>query len=294
LALFLLAMLIACINYNLSLGYWLTFFIFSIALGAMSRTHQNLISVRCELLAASADAAVFAGETATIHVALNNPTARAKWALRLQWHSAHHNSAAFVICNLPLQKTVTAQLTLPCTKRGRHRVPDLKVSASYPLSLWRAWSYVFTAPETVVWVYPTPQSPLPTLRALQGSSAENHLPNLPSIAAEQGDAVSHLETSDSASTRRIHWPSLAKGALVVKMLEDNTQPAAAVQFGLQDCTLIGLEAQLSQLCGGVLHCGARAIPFCLSLGNHWLPEDRVPRCDSAHVQACLQALAVHA
>jgi hypothetical protein len=68
LLLFLIAMLIGCINYNLSLGYLLTFFIFSIGLGAMYRTHQNLLGMCIELLPTSP---VFSGELCILKLKLS-------------------------------------------------------------------------------------------------------------------------------------------------------------------------------------------------------------------------------
>lgn len=301
-AFFLLAMLLGCINYNLSLGYMLTFFVFAVTLGAMSRTHQNLLGLKCELEVVQAhQTPIFAGSTARIPLLLSNTSRLSKLAITLtlkrkgnvlanQARESHKTYA------LAAGETRTFALALHCPVRGLHPVPAFVLASDYPLGLWRAWSYVFhpDAATHAVWVYPAPCTPLPRLSYL--SNEPNQSPPTNTLYASpghHGDAVSHLEATDAVSLRRIHWPSLAKGQIAQRVLDSDTQVAQHVRLGFDGCTVRGLEAQLSQLCAGVLHCYAQGIAFTLQLDEQTTPADGSARNDSAHLEACLQRLACY-
>ncbi len=294
-ALFLIAMLLACINYNLSLGYMLTFFVFATALGAMSRTHQNLVGLRCELLPLVASHHLFAGDTAQLSVQLHNTTRLEKLAINLQFKHEKARQEALTHPKLTMAagETRTVRIALPCPKRGLHTVPTFTLASDYPLGLWRAWSYVYHPKESThsVWVLPEPRTPLPHRPALSADRSEAATSR--AQYSVQGDAVSHIETVESASARTIHWPSVAKGQLAQRVLDGESKASRQVMLSLAACTQSGLEAQLGQLCAGVLHCQAQGIYFVLQLGEMTLPANGEARCDAAHVTACLRALAIY-
>ena len=286
LAFFLLAMLLSCINYNLSLGYMLTFFVFSVALGAMHRTHQNLLGVRIEVLPVDA---VFAGAAVNLPFTLENPSALVKHALLIAPRGDKTALHAYQ-CSLPIKAKANPRLSLAPLPRGIHRLPTLEISSHYPLGLWRAWSYVF--PLGTVTVYPEPKSPLPQLQALpqQHSITAVHIA---STRDAQGDAVSHIENAAFATARSIHWPALAKGQLAQRILENDSPITQGVLLSLAGCTVAGIEAQLSQLCFAIQHCDANGVPFVMQLGGMNYPSSEQASSAPAHVQQCLQALATY-
>jgi hypothetical protein len=286
LAFFLLAMLLACINYNLSLGYMLTFFVFSVALGAMHRTHQNLLGTRIEVQPVDA---VFAGEPITLPFTLENPSKLVKHAL-LTAQRANKIEIHTVQCSLASKAQLTPSLSLAPLQRGIHCLPTLEISSRYPLGLWRAWSYVF--PVGAVSVYPEPKSPLPHLLALSQQHSSNAV-YITSTRDTQGDAVSHIENTSSATARSIHWPALAKGQLAQRILENDAPMTQGVLLSLAGCTVVGIEAQLSQLCFAIQHCEAKGVPFVLQLGSVHYPSNEQASNHPAHVQQCLQALAAY-
>ncbi len=283
---FLLAMLLACINYNLSLGYMLTFFVFSVALGAMHRTHQNLLGTRIEALAG---APVYADQAPTISIHLSHNSAAVKHAVIVSTRPAS-SAAALIQTSLASQSARTHRFELPPLPRGVHAMPELEMSSVYPLGLWRAWSYAF--PDGKLTVYPQPHSPLPVMRALP-MPVQSAASGATSSLQPQGDAVSHIEHADSASAKTIHWPALAKGQLAQRILETDSPVPQAVLLSLADCTVDGIEAQLSQLCFAILHCEAAKLPFVLQLDDDCFPASKQACVDAAHVELCLQALAAH-
>jgi uncharacterized protein (DUF58 family) len=288
LAFFLLAMLLACINYNLALGYMLTFFVFSVALGAMHRTHQNLLGTRIEALPAQP---VFAGSRAEWHIALENPSQQFKYALSIAPQGNKHAPDAALSsaqCSLPNKAQATPRLSLAPLPRGIHRLPKLEIASRYPLGLWRAWSYA--TPVDRITVYPEPRSPLPHFLPLPHINTRTTVA-VNSTLDTQGDAVSHIENTASATARSIHWPALAKGQLAQRMLENDTPITQGVLLSLAGCTTAGLEAQLSQLCFAIQHCEANALPFVLHLGGQYYPASQQASCHPAHLHQCLEALA---
>jgi hypothetical protein len=70
----LLALLIGAINYELQLGFLLTFLVAGVAIAGMHHTHRNL--ARLTLRAHHAEN-VFAGDAASFHLAIANPTREA-------------------------------------------------------------------------------------------------------------------------------------------------------------------------------------------------------------------------
>jgi hypothetical protein len=288
---FLLAMLLACINYNLSLGYMLTFFVFSVAMGAMHRTHQNLLGVRVETLAVDP---VFAGQTVALPLRLSNPTALTKFAITLTQRkpgkSLSNAPYDSIQCRIATKADSSLRLDLPALPRGVHTAPALEISSTYPLGLWRAWSYVF--PLERIMVYPEPKLPLPQLLP----SPQNTITSTVQIATQrdtQGDAVSHIESTPTAAARNIHWPSLAKGQLAQRILDNDTPVSQGVLISLEGCTLAGIEAQLSQLCCAIKHCNAAQIPFLLQLKGERFPSSGEASSRKAHIAQCLQALAAY-
>jgi hypothetical protein len=294
LAFFLIAMLLVCINYNLSLGYMLTFFVFSVAMGAMHRTHQNILGMRIEVLPA---APVFAGDAIALPLRITNPTRLNKFAIlfKQRYPAKDGNAISGVQTRLDAQDSQSIELMLPPLPRGKHELPALEVSSTYPLGLWRAWSYVF--PVGDITVYPEPKSPLPHLLAMPEHSQSAAI-KLIVHCDVQGDAVSHVEGADAVAARHIHWPALAKGQLAQRLL-DNDAPTEGVLLSLTGCTVAGIEGQLSQLCFAIRHCEAANVPFVLQLHaqlqtqTQTYPTSGVASVDKAHTERCLQALAAY-
>src|SRR6202451_1875882 len=76
----LFVMLLGSLNYANSMGFMLTFLLFSLVVISMNAAHANLLGL--ELVAASAEP-VFAGETARFHLAVHNPSRRTRIAVTL-------------------------------------------------------------------------------------------------------------------------------------------------------------------------------------------------------------------
>src|SRR3989338_4066198 len=110
LALVLGLMLLVDINYNLSLGYVLTFLLAMMAVMSMLHAFRNLAHL--EVRAGRADA-VFCGETARFVLHFRNPGTLARYQLVLR-----HENGITVTFDVPAQQDSEVVFPLPATRRG--------------------------------------------------------------------------------------------------------------------------------------------------------------------------------
>ena len=89
-ALTLLVMLVSAINYQLNLGYVLTFLLAGSGLVSIHMTHGTLRGLTLRLRPA---AAVFAGEPALLEVVMSNPSGGARHGVGLRLHQPRRGRA---------------------------------------------------------------------------------------------------------------------------------------------------------------------------------------------------------
>ena len=77
-AVMLVLLLVGAINYSLSLGYFVTFFLASLGHTAMLHTWRNLVHLKISVLHVKP---VFAGETAIVAININDTKNRARYAI---------------------------------------------------------------------------------------------------------------------------------------------------------------------------------------------------------------------
>ncbi len=132
-ALTLLVMLLASINYQLSLGFILTFLLASMAGVAMLHTWRNLAHLklrpgRCD--------PVFAGETAHFGVTIETPS-QTRFAIAVR-----RRDEEAVYADVVAGETTPIALPVHTRRRGLTRCGRLEVFTRYPIGLFHAWSYV--------------------------------------------------------------------------------------------------------------------------------------------------------
>jgi len=164
-ALTLILMLVASINYQLNLGYLLTFLLAGSALVSMHLTHATL---RGLTLRVKPPAPVFLGEGADLDIVLNNPgSTRHGIGLAVR----HQRPFSFAWCDVPAQGSATARVSFVPLQRGLTPVPTLMAETRFPLGLFRAWT--IWRPAARVLAYPEPEAPpapLPATKPVPGAS----------------------------------------------------------------------------------------------------------------------------
>jgi uncharacterized protein (DUF58 family) len=275
-ALVLLVMLLAAINYQLNLGYVLTFLLAGAGFVSMHMTHNTLRGMTLHL---KPPAAGFAGEALTLEVVLASPK-RALHGVGVGFeHAADRGYDVFV--DVPALGQSIAHLALVPPRRGWHEVPTLRVQTLYPLGLFRAWTVWRPAARALAWPSPErPAAPLPAAPALSGESAVRR-------ASDSGefDGVRSYRRGDAL--KRIVWKKVAKGGDLV-----SRDHAASVQQELwldwQQTQASGTEPKLSRLAAWVLAADAAGVAHGLRLPGVEVP----PGSGAMHRRASLDALAM--
>ncbi len=274
LALTLLVLLLASINYQLNLGYLLTFLISGSALVGMHVCHGTLRGLTLNLIAPEA---CYKGATATFSIHMNNARRRTRYGIGL----AIAGSEQWAWSDVAGQASAQVQLAFKPAQRGLHRLPSLTAETLFPLGTFRVWT--LWRPAAQLLVYPTPELTPPPLPVGLDHEGSAHARNI-SIQGEP-DGLRAYRSGDTL--KNIVWKKTAKtGELVSRdsiSLQQQTLWLTPQNTGLNQP-----EAQLSRLCAWVLQAEQLGLLYGLRLKN----AEIKPANGSTHQQRCLQALAM--
>ena len=143
-------MLIASLNYSLSLGLGVTFVVSGLVAAALLHTFRNLAGIKVRPLAAGD---TFAGERIAFSVELmGGAAARSEIML--------HARDTRVVSDVRAGAALTLTLLAPTDRRGRIPLGRLTLSSDFPLGLWRGWAYVHFPLEGIAYPKPEPSPPL--------------------------------------------------------------------------------------------------------------------------------------
>lgn len=274
-ALLLFVMLLGAMNYSNSMAFALTFLLAGIGLLAMHHTHGNLVNLQ---LRALPPVPVFAGEPLAFRFALDNPTARPRYALALAWPQARPDQHADVAA----ADHGELRLLRSTERRGRLPAPRFSIETEFPLGLFHAWTWVELEVSGLVYPRPAPPGmPIPDRGRVLGTDAGR------GAGDEEFAGLRDYQRGDAP--RRIHWKRLPRLQVpVVKTYADAEQPDCWLDWSRLPAHW-SVEQRLSQLTRWVLDCEAAGRPYGLSLPGH----ERAPGLGAAQAQGCLEALALH-
>lgn len=272
-AILLFLMLIGAINYGNNPAYMLTFLLVGLGGNTMFQTWRNLLGLRLRYVGASP---VFAGETAVFRFRVSHDSAAERPAIQL---GAAQGDA--VIHDLPAGfMGLLFELRVPSTERGRLRAGRLTLSTRYPLGLLRAWCYIDSPADCII--YPAPGAAWAAAPGAQGAECQE---------GQEGEGnddfvgLRGYRTGDSI--KRIDWKSLARErGLLSKQFGGNTPETRWLDW--KDVPETGVEARLSGLCRAVLDAGRAGRTFGLLMPGQTIGPDK----GALHQKACLQALAL--
>ncbi len=277
-----LALLVASINYQLNLGYALTFLLSGSALVSMQLTHNTLRGLTLHL---RPPAPTFAQQAAALEMVLQAPShgGRDRFGIGIRLVGAPIEAISWV--NVAAGGQTVVQLSFVPPARGRHPVPDWTVETRFPLGLFRAWAV--WRPAAQVLVYPAPEPSPPPLPQVQMRS------DAPAKARHAGrgdmDGVRTYRRGDPVKT--IVWKKAAQAmASGAELVSRDTQGAApsALWLEWQSCTGLSTEARLSRLTAWVVQAQQQDITFGLHLPQRTLELGS----GDAHRHAALQTLAL--
>ena len=254
----LLLMLIASVNYALSLGYALCFLLTGLFAATLLHTYRNLTGLRINAIT-SHD--TFAGEDVAFHIKLGNPHARICHGISV---SAGSNNTRVQI---PPNDNTDAIIIFNAASRGICRLGRLTLQSDWPLGLWTTWSYLHV--EKQVLVFPQPEDKVPPPPNESGAE-EGNLTQL----ANTGDVAGLREYQPGDSIGSIAWKSTARGLGLQTRTFDNEQAHSTTVLDLRRAALPGLEAQLSRMCAWVLQAERTQSDYTFQLPDFSLDKNR--------------------
>jgi uncharacterized protein (DUF58 family) len=240
-ALTLALMLVAAINYQLNLGYALTFLLVGVGAVSMHLTHGNLRGLTLHLRPAQP---VHVGEPALLQVVIDNPRRqRHGLAVRFEDRSAHGRSFAW--CDAPALGQASVQLSFVPSRRGWHGVPTLVVETAFPFGLFRAWTVWRPAARVLAW--PRLERPAPPLPAAPAAAGDER-PTRRSAGSEL-DGVRPWRRGDTM--RQVAWKKVARSG---ELVSRETAGTATRELWLAWTDTHGSDAEqrLSRLAAWVL------------------------------------------
>jgi len=259
LAVLVMAMILAAMNYANSMGFALSFTLAGLGVVCMHHTHRGLNRL---VVRPGKAGRGFAGEPQYLAVQLDNPAPIPRRDILLT------DERGRILDFTDLAPHGQARLALPVTpeRRGPVQVRRFGLATAYPMGLFRAWCWLDMPLEGLAW--PKPQS-APMQRA-QDPEAETG-------KRSQSGTEDFAQLRDYAKgdpTRRIAWRHyLARGELIVK---EFASPAgeSPVWLDWQQSGGGDLESRLARLCHWVLQAEAEAGPWGLRLPDETIGPGR--------------------
>lgn len=271
----LILLLIASINYSLSLGFLLTFLLASMGGVSMLHTFRNL--ARLSISPGKVEP-VFAGDTAQFALVFTNP-GMPRFSLGAK--RARLVAAEPVFADVGESGSTTLHLAMPAERRGRLQCDRVEIFTEYPTGLFHAWSYVDFGTRCLV--YPRPD---PGAGALPLDAHATGQGNIPIRGDEEFQSLRAYRPGDTL--RQIAWKALARGqGLLVK--EFGATASADLWLDFEMLQGLAVEERLSRLTWWVMEAERAQVPYGLRLPNRAVR----PLTGSRHRDECLEALALY-
>lgn len=263
----LLVMMVGALNYSNNAALLLTCLLGAASSNSMLAGFRSLNGLRLGHIRAGH---AIAGQP--IELTLTFAAERARRAIRLDLGDESH---AFAID--PNGMTLV-KLALPTFERGWQPLPRIRVWSTWPLGLFRAWSWLH--PDQSVLVWPTPE--------LSGPSPQAPANDARHVRLYRGDELAALRDYRAGDPQRhIAWKASAHhDNLLVKDFE---QPQSRPQWQLDWRLLggMGKEARISRLARWLGEAQAERRSYSL-----WLPDNEIAASSGPlHYAHCMSALA---
>jgi len=266
-------MLIASINYSLSLGYALCFLLTGLFAASLLQTYRNLSGISLVRIESQP---VFAGSHLTFTLTLENPSGLKRNGIQIR------SGTDACSINIPARAKATTELKIRSESRGSYRLKRLTLTSDFPLGLWFTWSYAH--PKVAQIVFPKPERNAPPLpQQLIIGSGDRH----DRRSAGDIDGIRAYQIGDNLSA--IAWKLAARGqGLFARNFEEEAS-ARELLMSLDDTSLPTLEQQIERLTAWVLAADQSDSVYGLSLLNNELPLSRGPE----HRHNSLELLAMY-
>ena len=274
----LVLMLLGDINYNLSLGYVLTFLLTMMAVMSMLHAFRNLAHL--EIRPGRANP-VFRGETARFTFHFNNRSQLSRYQVCLckTGDSFWKGGDPVIKFDAPAQQETTITFPLAARQRGWLPTGRMTLYTKFPLGLFYCWSYLHFDTRCLVYPKPMIDAPLPEGSAPDGTGKR-------SVAGDEDFSGLRKYVSGDALPR-IDWKAYARErGLQVKQF--STPLGEELWLDYADTPDRHEEEKLARMARWVLDAESQGLRYGMRLPNSELPSNN----GGDHLDECLRRIAL--
>ena len=277
----LLVLLVASINYQLNLGYLLTFLLAGSVMVGMHVGHATLRGLALHLMPPEAQ---YAGTAAMFRIVLNNQRRSMRYGIGL----SVRGSGQWAWGDVPAQGSETIEVAFQPPQRGLYSVPALTAETRFPLGTFRVWTV--WRPAARLMVYPAPElhpPPLPVGEPSDG--AVSSAATSSTQPAGEYDGVRPYRRGDPL--KLVVWKKAARaqaaGSDELVSRDTSQTRRQALWLDVQRVGLVDAEQRLSRLCAWVLMADRLGLEYGLRVGAFVV----LPGQGEGHRRRCLEVLA---
>lgn len=234
--------------HDFNLVYITLFFIFSLAFSAGPIGILNLGHLEASYLHPGR---LFTHQEGQLPIEIVNTSSTPSWSVTL-----HDENSAVPLERIRGETSKVLKLPVTPKKRGRFIHQNAYLESKYPLSTVRLVMKIKASYEGIA--YPEPK----------GVPLESFLQQEETYYGEEKEFDGLRAYDGSQKLSHIHWASVAKGEIAVKVFSKETQTPALV-FNFYTAAKED-EARLSQLCLWVLECEKKNLPFTIQMPQKFL------------------------
>jgi uncharacterized protein (DUF58 family) len=276
----LLVLLVASINYQLNLGYLLTFMLAGCVAVGMHVSHATLRGLSMHLVPPEPQ---YAGSAAAFRVVLHNARRSVRYGIGL----AVRGSGQWAWTDVPAQGSATVEIAFQPERRGLHAMPPLTAETRFPLGTFRVWTV--WRPASQLLVYPAPEAQPPPLPIGEATAGTPSAALSPAQGAGEYDGLRAYRRGDPL--KLVVWKKAARAQAAgsEELVSRDTQQSQRQELWL-DAQATGLphaEPRLSRLCAWVLMADRLGVDYGLRLPGMQV----APSQGEAHRRRCLEVLA---
>jgi uncharacterized protein (DUF58 family) len=268
----LLALLLGSVNYQLNLGYALTFLLASMGIVSIFHTYRNLRGLQLEI---NKIEAVFAGEMAYFEIAISSQHTHESICIQ-----AADNTHKFF--SVTAGEPTIVRVGILTTQRGWCTLDRFLLYTVFPFGLMRAWSWIDLKAACLVYPAPSPDFVWENASDVTQPVARAATTFLP----EDFAGLRAYQWGDSF--KQIAWKAYAEGrGLHSKQFSGVMSPEIWLEW--QQVAHLSREDALSHLCRAVLEAEKANIAYGLRIPS----VEIQPTHGVWHMHQCLRALALY-
>ena len=234
--------------HDFNLVYITLFFVFSLGFSAGPIGILNLGHLEAHYIRSGR---LFANQKGKISIEVHNNSMTTSWAVTL-----HHQDDSVYLDQIKGGASKISHLPFVPLQRGTFIYEGAYLQSKYPLSTARLVMKIGESYQGII--YPEPK----------GDSLRSFLQHHETYYGEEKEFDGLRAYDGSQRLSSIHWASVAKGDMSVKVFSKETRTPKLV-FNFQTAAKND-EARLSQLCLWVLECEKQNLPFMVQMPKRLL------------------------